>query len=407
MTPPDILSPELARNPYPFYRQMRDEYPLYFHEATRSYILSRYDDVVRAFKDPAFSSRNYEWQLEPVHGRTLIQMEGREHAAHRKLLAPSFRGRDLQQRILPAIEAIARELIETFRGRGEVELVREFCQCFPIKVTVELLGLPASDYERFRPWYVALVAFFANATQDPKVIEAGMLARRELTEYLLPIIAERRVRPTGPDLLSTLCTAEIDGVRMTDDEIRAFVSLLITAGAETTDKALASLFKNLLEHPEQLDAVRRDRSLVTRAFAESLRYSPPVHFIMRTTEQDVELSGGTVPANSTVMCVLGSANRDERHFAQPERFDLFREDLDVARAFTGAANHVAFALGRHFCVGALLAKAQAELATPLLLDAMPDMRFARGAPREEGLFTRSPRSLHLRFTPTAAFARSA
>jgi pulcherriminic acid synthase len=401
MTAPDILSPEFARDPYPLYRVMRDDFPLFFHEATKSYVLSRYEDVERAFKDAAFSSKNYEWQLEPVHGRTILQMEGREHATHRNLLTPAFRGRDLQERFVPVIEKNARVLIEAFRARGEVDLVAEFATRFPINVIVEMLGLPMSDHHRFHAWYTSIMAFLSNLTGDPGVVEEGLKTRRELAEYMLPIIAERRRSPGG-DLLSTLCSAEIDGVRMTDDEIRGFVSLLLTAGGETTDKAVASLFKNLVEHPEQLEAVRRDRALVDAAFAETLRYSPPVHMIMRTPLEDVTMSGGVIPAGSTVTCLIGAANRDERRYQDPDRFDVFRRDLDVERAFTGAANHTAFALGRHFCVGAILAKTEIQIATGLLLDAMTDIRFADGSPAEAGIFTRAPKSLGLRFSPAAS-----
>ncbi|APR84837.1 putative cytochrome P450 hydroxylase [Minicystis rosea] len=401
MTAPDILSPEFARDPYPLYRVMRDDHPLFFHEPTKSYVLSRYEDVERAFKDPAFSSKNYEWQLEPVHGRTILQMEGREHATHRNLLTPAFRGRDLQERFVPVIERNARELIDAFRARGEVDLVEAFATRFPINVIVEMLGLPREDHARFHAWYTSIMAFLSNLTGDPAVVERGLATREALASYMLPIIAERRRSP-GADLLSTLCSAEIDGVRMTDDEIRAFVSLLLTAGGETTDKAVASLFKNLVENPDQLEAVRRDRSLIDAAFAETLRYSPPVHMIMRTPLQDVTMTGGVIPANSTVTCLIGAANRDERRFASPDRFDIFRKDLDTERAFSGGANHAAFALGRHFCVGAILAKTELQIATGLLLDAMPDVRLDGGSPPEFGIFTRAPKSLKLRFTPAAS-----
>ena len=403
MTAPDILSPEFATDPYPFYKTMRDDFPLFHHAATQSWVLSRCEDVERAFKDPAFSSKNYDWQLEPVHGRTILQMEGKEHATHRNLLTPAFRGRELQERFVPVIERNARELIDAFRAGGEVDLVAAFSTRFPINVIVEMLGLPRSDHHRFHAWYTSIMAFLSNLSGDAKVVEEGLRTRAELAAYMLPIIAERRKSP-GKDLLSTLCSAEIDGARMSDDEIRGFVSLLLTAGGETTDKAVTSLIKNLVEHPDQLEAVRRDRSLIDAAFAETLRYSPPVHMIMRTPTEDVKMTGGTIPANNTVTCLIGSANRDERRFAEPDRFDLFRKDLDVERAYTGGANHAAFALGRHFCVGAILAKTELQIATNLLLDAMPDLRLADGSPPEVGIFTRAPKSLKLRFSPAPAKA---
>ena len=401
MSDPGLFSAEFARDPYPIYKTLRDDFPLFYHEGTKSWVLSRFEDVERALKDQAFSSENYAWQLEPVHGRTILQMEGKEHAKQRSLLVPAFRGRDLRDKFVPVIERNARELIDQFRDRGEVDLIDAFTKWFPINVIIEMLGLSRSDHRRIQVWYSTIVDFFSNVTGDPGVIARGLQTRKELAEYILPIITDRRQNP-GDDLLSTLCTAEIDGARMTDDEIRGFVSLLLAAGGETTDKAVASVFKNLLDHPEQLDAVRKDRSLVDKVFAETLRYSPPIHVISRMALKEVTMSGGVVPANAPVMCLLGSANRDDRRFADPEKFDIFRKDLDLERAFTGGANHTGFALGRHFCVGAILAKTEVQIATNLLLDAMADIRLADGSPPEEGSFVRAPKTLKLCFSPAVA-----
>ncbi|WP_439675131.1 cytochrome P450 [Embleya sp. MST-111070] len=398
---PDILSPEFAADPYPLYRSMRDEHPLLWHEGMQSWVISRYADLERAFKEPVFTTDNYDWQLEPVHGRTILQMSGREHAVRRALVAPAFRGNTLQETFMPVIERNARQLVDTFRARGSVDLVPEFAQRFPVNVIADMLGLDQADHERFQGWYTSVIAFLGNLSQDPGVAAAGLRTRDEFAAYMLPLIAERRANP-GEDLLSTLCLAEIDGTRMSDEDIKAFCSLLLAAGGETTDKAIASLFKNLLEHPDQLAAVRADRSLIPRAFAETLRYSPPVHMIMRQPAEDVELAGGVVPAGSTLTCLIGAANRDDRRYAHPDRFDIFREDLTAKTAFSAAADHLSFALGRHFCVGALLAVAEVEVGTNQLLDAMPDLAFAPGfAPVEKGVFTRGPVALPVTFTPTA------
>ncbi|MFF5264302.1 cytochrome P450 [Actinomadura viridis] len=396
---PDILSPEFATDPYSAYRIMREHAPLFWHEPMQSYVISRYEDVSRAFRDPAFTTANYDWQLEPVHGRTILQLSGREHAVRRGLVAPAFRGDELQGRFLPVIERNARRLIGRFRATGRVELVGEFSTHFPINVIVDMLGLDQADHARFQRWYTSIIAFLGNLAQDPEVAAAGERTRVELAAYMLPIIAERRANP-GDDLLSRLCLAEIDGTRMSDEDIKAFVSLLLAAGGETTDKAISAIMANLLVHPEQLAAVRADRSLIARAFAETLRFSPPVHMIMRQPDRDVTLSCGTIPAGSTVTCLIGAANRDAERYRDPERFDIFRDDLDTTTAFSAAANHLAFALGRHFCVGALLAKTEVEVAMNMLLDAMPDVRVADGfVPVEQGGFTRGPERLPLEFTP--------
>jgi pulcherriminic acid synthase len=400
---PDILSPEFTRDPYPAYREMRESAPLLWHEATQSWIISRYEDVERVFKDKGsqFTTDNYDWQIEPVHGKTILQLSGREHAVRRALVAPAFRGSDLQEKFLPVIERNSRELIDTFRHTGTVDLVEGYATRFPVNVIADMLGLDKADHARFHRWYTTVIAFLGNLAGDPEVAAAGERTRAEFAEYMIPIIRERRDH-LGDDLLSTLCAAEVDGVRMSDEDIKAFCSLLLAAGGETTDKAIASIFANLLRHPEQLEAVRRDHTLIARAFAETLRYTPPVHMIMRQSAADVELSGGTVPAGATVTCLIGSANRDERRYADPDRFDIFRDDLTTTTAFSAAADHLAFALGRHFCVGALLAKAEVEIGVGQLLDAMPDVRLADGFdPEEQGVFTRGPQSLPVRFTPAA------
>lgn len=399
---PDILSPEFAADPYPVYRAMREHTPLLWHEPTKSYIVSRYEDVARVFKDRAsqFTTDNYDWQIEPVHGRTILQLSGREHAVRRALVAPAFRGSELQNTFLPVIRRNSEELIAAFRDRGSADLVADYATRFPVNVIADMLGLDKADHERFHGWYTSVIAFLGNLAGDPEVTAAGERTRAEFAEYMFPIIAARRENP-GDDLLSTLCAAEVDGVRMSDEDIKAFCSLLLAAGGETTDKAIAGIFANLLTHPDQLAAVRADRSLVDRAFAETLRYTPPVHMIMRQTAVEVELAGGTLPAGATVTCLIGSANRDGGRYRDPDRFDIFRDDLTTTTAFSAAADHLAFALGRHFCVGALLARAEVETGVNQLLDAMPDLRLADGfVPTERGVFTRGPETLPVVFTPS-------
>lgn len=395
---PDILSPEFAADPYSHYKVLRDDFPLLWHEPTNAYIISRYEDVRKAFKAPVFTTRNYDWQLEPVHGRTILQLEGREHSVRRALVAPAFRGSELEEKFRPVIERNSRELIEEFRAAGNADIVEDYAKKFPVNVIADMLDLPKEDRPRFRGWYTAIIAFLGNLSQDPDVIEAGMRTKKEFEEYMVPVIQQRREN-LGDDLLSALCTAEIDGTQMSDEDIKAFCSLLLAAGGETTDKAIASLMLNLFNNPEQLTAVREDRGLIPQAFIETLRFTPPVHMIMREPAEDVELSGGTVPAGATVTCLIGAANRDERYYSEPDRFNLFREDVNARTAFTAAADHLSFALGRHFCVGALLAKAEVEVGINHLLDELPDMTLDSADQRELGVFTRGPESVQVSFAP--------
>ena len=395
--PPDVLSDEFANEMTSAFRVMREEFPLFQHEPSGYWFISRYDDVQYALDN--LSTKHQEWQLEPVIGRSLGGMSGREHSTHRALVSPSFRGRELGERFLPVIDDCATRLIDAFRERGSVDLVAEFTKWFPINVISTMLGLPRADHAKFRDWYASFMAFLSNIAQDPDVIAWGMRTQAEFPEYILPIIRERRANP-GDDLLSKLCSAEIDGVQLTDDNIRSFVGLLLIAGGETTDKVIASLFKNLLEHPDQFEAVVNDRSLITNALAETLRYSPPVNIVLRTAVEDTELSGGVIPAESIVACVVGAANHDERRFERPDEFDIFRQDVDPTRAFAGGKNHLAFGSGRHFCVGSFLAKAEVETGVNHLLDAMPGLRLKPGSTVSDvGLFTRAPETLLLEFDP--------
>lgn len=405
MSPPDIFAPEFAHDPYPQYRAMRDEHPLYFHEGARAYVLSRYQDVELALKNPVFTTRSYERQIEPLLGRTIVQLDGKEHAAQRQLIGPSFHAGNIREKFLGLIEGTARTLIDGFRERGEVELVGEFVAAFPVGILAGLLGLPPAEKGRFRTWYTSLLRFGLNLIGDPEVTRAGFQARDELDAYLRPLIRERRADP-GDDLLSMLAGVESDGQRLGDDEICRFGMLMIFAGGETTEKTLATCFRNLVSHPEQLAAVRADRSLIERAIAESIRYTAPTHMVPRRTRAEVEVSGGTIPAESEVLCFLGSANRDDRHYERPDVFDIHRKEVDPARAFSpGAANHLAFGAGRHFCLGAMLSKFEVQAAIQQLLDTMQDIRYADGeAPPDVGLFLRGPKEMHLRFTPAPVVA---
>ena len=285
-----------------------------------------------------------------------------------------------------------------------MDLCKRFSTYYPIGVIVQLLDLPLEDVPQFYQWYTMIMDFVSNITGDEEKNRRGMAARVEMGEYLMPKIAERRANP-GDDLLTAMVTKEFDGVQMSDDDIRGFCSLLLTAGGETTEKAITLTLRNLLDNPEQMAEVRADRELIGRAFAETLRFTGPVQMIMRHTEEDVEFSGGTVEAGHTLELLLGAANRDPDVFSEPDRFDIHRSDMEFDKAFTAAADHTAFALGRHFCVGSMLARAELTVALDALLDAMDDIAYADGYEQvETGVYTRGLTSLPLTFTPNPDFS---
>lgn len=401
-SPPDIFSPSFIEDPYPQYRRMRDEYPLYFHAPTRAWILSRYDDVRMALTHPAFTTKSYAAQTEPLLGKTIIQLDGREHALQRGLLTPSFREGVLQERFTDLIDDAIDELTGAVAARGEAELIGDLVVHLPVRIMAGMLGLPIQDRDQFRMWYTALIRGALNFAGDPEVAVAATTARDELDDYLRPLIAARRANP-GTDLLSTLVTTVVEGDRLTDEQIIRFAMLMVFAGGETTEKGLATTLRNLLAHPEALAAVRQDRALLPRAIAESFRYTAPTHMVPRQTREEVKVSGGLLPAGAEVMCFLGSANRDERHFPDADRFDIHRPESDPKRAFTGAADHLAFGGGRHFCLGAVLSRFEIEVALNRIFDALPDLRLADHTPPPDvGLFLRGPAALAVRFTiPTS------
>jgi pulcherriminic acid synthase len=402
MRAPDIFSPEFAQNPYPQYRRMRDEFPLYLHPAANAYILSRYEDVRLALTNPEFTTRSYGAQIEPLLGVTVVQLDGHDHARQRRLLAAPFRADRFRSAFAPAIEELADQLVGGFPAGDAVELVKDFITPFSVGALATVVGLPQSGLGLFRSWYTALLRFGVNLIGDPEVTRAGFAARDELSAYLRPLVEERR-RSAGPGLLSLLAEAEIEGQRLSDDEIVHFAMLMIFAGGETVEKTVATLVRNLVAHPEQLAALQADWTLFDRALAESLRFTAPTHMIPRRTRSEVAVNGGIIPAEAEVICFLASANRDERRFANPDTFDIFRSDLEAESAFNNAARHAAFGMGRHFCLGAMMARIEAEIAVKRLLGSASSVRFADGvAPPDQGLFLRGPARLLLRLEPVTS-----
>lgn len=383
---PAFLSEEVAVDPYSYYRRLRDEDPVHFDPEFDGYLLSRHADVAGAYRNPVFSSRSYEKFLQPVFGRSLLQMDGAEHTRKRALVTPFFRGKGLEgwQSVIARNVAIildgattdaAERLANRFEPGQTVDLLGEFGYYLPVYVITNMLGLPHEDYDKFFAWYNAHTNFSAAFGRDPDIDARGRQATAELWDYLTPVIEDRRRNP-GTDLISALVLAEFEGERLDDIEVKTHVTQLLNAGSETTGKTLASLLTHLLSRRELFEAVRDDRSNLVRAISETLRFTPPSQMNSRKTTEEIELHGVRIPADSTVMLLIASANRDERRFDHPDEFDLARSDLDPNKAFSNSNEHFAFGGGRHFCLGAMLAKSELEVGINILLDRFPDMRFA-------------------------------
>lgn len=331
--------------------------------------------------DDTFSSSIYQQIMGPVMGRTLLELQGAEHQATRALVSPSFRTALLERWRDTLVDLVVDELIDRFAGRGRAELVREFTFAFPVQIIARIMGLPRSDYPRFQRLSIELL----NVVYD---WDRGMAASTALKQYLGAILAERRRAPQD-DLISTLAESEIDGTRLTDDEIFALLLLILPAGVETTYRASGNLLVALLTDPLLLDAVRTDRGLVRGAIEEALRWEPPITSVMRVAARDCELVGVAIPAGTNVNVSVAAANRDPRRYPEPDRFDPTRRNVV----------HLTFGGGPHLCLGMHLARMETTCAINALLDRLPDLRLDPDAelPHVVGVAFRSPLALPVRF----------
>ncbi|MFD5426472.1 cytochrome P450, cyclodipeptide synthase-associated [Streptomyces sp. NPDC127084] len=395
-----ILSEDFATDPYRSFGWLREQAPVHHESSIDSYFLSRHEDVTRVLTDhEAFSTEMFQVRAEPVmRGPVLAQMTGAEHTAKRKIIVRGFTGDALREQIR-AIRANAAELMAPFLTRGRVDLVNDFGRPFGVNVTLDVLGLDKADWRQVAAWHSGVIEFITSLDLTPERHRHCLDCAEQLEAYLVPVIRQRRRHP-GDDLISRLCTAEFDGIALSDREVTALIINVLAASTEPADKTLALLFRHLIDHPEQLAQVRQDPELLPAAIAETLRYTPPVQLIPRQAERDAVFAGVTIPAGATVFCMIGAANRDPEAFTAPDTFDIHRPDLSTARSFTAAAQHLAFGTGLHQCVGTAFARAEIETVAGMLLPLLEKVRYSPGFRyRETGLYTRGPSALSLDFTP--------
>jgi cytochrome P450 len=319
--------------------------------------------------------------LADVVGNTIIQMSGDEHRCHRALISSAFRHKALARWEQELVHVVVDELIDRFVDAGRAELVRDLTFDFPVQVIARILGLPRSDYPRFQRWSIEMLSGIVNW-------ERGQAAARALDEYFAGVVADRRRQPSD-DLISDLTVAEVDGRTLSDDEIFAFLRLLLPAGIETTYRSSGNLLYALLTHPDQLVAVSGDRSLVAQAIEEGLRWEPPILFLLRNAVRDSDVCATTIPDGAIVNVCVGAANRDEARYDDPDRFDVFRQPHQ----------HVSFGWGPHMCIGMHLARMETTVAMNAVLDRLPDLRLDPEfePPFVQGTAFRSPPALHVRF----------
>ena len=345
-----------------------------------------YDAVFQGFRDDRiFTSAAYDKTIGLVMGHMILAMGGKEHHDHRSLVAKAFRATALERWEPSVIGPVCDQLIDEIKNDGHADLVKALTFEFPTRIISELLGLPPEDLDMFRRLSMDIISI-------PTDIMAGLTAAAELHDYFLGQVEQRRRKLTD-DIIGDLVAAEIDGEKLTDEAIIAFLRLLLPAGLETTYRSSGNLLYLLLTHPEQLAMVQHDRSLIPAAIEEGLRMETPLTMVMRTTTQEIEIGGKTIPAEAQVDMCMGSANRDESRWPDANTFNIQRP----------RQAHISFAGGIHMCLGMHLARMETRVMMNSLFDRVTDLAFVPDdATGEEskivGLIFRSPNKLPVTFT---------
>ena len=390
----EAFSGEHIQDPYPIYRQLRDHAPLHQCEESGVFVLSRYDDVAAAFRDTSLFSSKIDntprlqqggimgliqtlrvlmkvitkLRVSPrraATGRMLIQEDAAVHQAMRNIVNRGF----TPARIAgwePRIREISDECMRDLRGQTEFDLVQTLNIPLPVTVIAEMLGIESERRVEFKRWSDQIILTSTNTGPDRQIDLKLVDTLGEMSAYLRPIIRSRRSHPKT-DLISTLVESQDGETELNDYEVFMFIFLLLLAGNETTTNLLGNATDALLEHPDQLALVANDLSLVPALIEETLRYDGPVQQLTRRVTRDVTLHGTTMPAESEVQLLTGSANRDERRFPDPDRLDLSRD----------TKGHLGFGFGAHFCLGASLARLEARVALEALVPELSGLVRAR------------------------------
>lgn len=354
--PVNLFAPEVRSDPYPTYARLRRDAPVQQVEPMGLWAVSRYQDVEYVLKNPqVFSSSGFEALLKPAWlphnpiGDSILAKDGAGHAKLRALLSRAFTPSAIA-RFEERIREIAANLGDRLSTLGEVDFVAEFCGPLPGRVIAEILGIDPALHREFKRW-VGHLAMISPVYPGDELAVAIRTTVGEMEGCLRDVLAARR-RVQRDDMVSDLVRAEVDGHLLTDEEIIAFLFLLLPAGFETTMHLFATMMLSFTQRPDEFSRLRADRSLIPAYVEEALRKEPPLHGVMRLTLAEVNIGGVKVPQGAMVIVLLGSANHDESHFVEPERFDVSR----------GSKAGLAFGHGAHFCLGAPLARLEARVA---------------------------------------------
>ena len=368
----NLFAPGSEADPYPTYAWLRREAPVYREEELGTWVLSRYEDVYGALRDhDTYSSAN---GVTPARegGLTgslpLITQDPPTHTALRRIVNTAFTPLRVRE-LTPGIETVAVDLLDAIETET-VEIVNALTVPLPVIVISRVLGIPEEDHERFKYWSDAFTGVLdvgpqATSLQDMEVERRTAVV--EMLTYLAETVAKRRAEPTD-DLISLLAHAEIEGERMTDQQLVVFCALLLIAGNETTTNLIGNVLNILLDRPELWARLREDRSLVEGVLEETLRYDSPVQMLWRTTTRPVSLHGVDIPEGDMVMLGFASANRDAAEFP----------DLDTFNPERDWGSHVAFGFGTHYCLGSPLARVEASASLNAMLDRYPTIQQGEG-----------------------------
>jgi cytochrome P450 len=365
------LHPDRRRDPYPGYLKLRERAPVYRHPLMRIWFLSRYDDCAAVLKDSSFSVQRMtlpvtQKMVAPLHEdfremitRNLLMLDPPDHTRIRSLVGKAFTPR-VVERLRPRIQEVVDQLFDAAEPAGEMDFVLDFAYPLPVIVIAEMLGVPASDRERFIAWSNRLVAIIDPFTA-PESLESVQPAFDEMAGYLRDVCEQRRREPRD-DLISALVAAEEQGDALTPTELISVCAVILGAGYETTASILGNSVIALLRNPGERKRLQDDPSLIESAVEELLRYDPPVQATDRIATRDCEIGGKQIRKGQLVVTLLAAANRDPARFPDPERLDLGRQDNA----------HLSFSHGVHFCLGAQLARAELQIAIGTLLRRFPD-----------------------------------
>jgi cytochrome P450 len=383
-----ITVEDLERDPYPVYARLRAEEPVSWVQSVGLWLVTRWEDVEHVDVNPdVFTGETEPSTLNRTFGRNLLGSEGPYHRRIRSIIEPAFRPGAVRPYAAEVVEPIAHELIDRFVDRGSVDLMPEFAEPLSVRVLQRVLGLAGIPVETLMQWFEQLGIGASNFEFDPEKQAVADAASAQVNEAVGDILDELEARPDD-SILSRMLHSEVDGERLTREEICSNLKVMIVGGMQEPGDLIGIATWALLSHPAQAHELAADESLVKPAVEEALRWHSPVGTSTRQTTRPVVLAGVELEEGALLAAVVASANRDERRWKNPDRFDIHRKE--------GA--HLAFAIGPHHCVGAWLARAETRTALRVLFERLPGLRLDDDRPAElRGWEFRRPVHLHLQW----------